>query len=139
MQAISSKHSLLCTTICLMSCGADCRCNRSGRWWHLKRGDSPGLHGKGSRPSGGQIGTVGRVYEKAKVERWHGEKKGKPYSTQIEGDDLHRATGQWNTLHRVIDRENDIYEEVITDSDGNVVHERREPLSEHQGHGSAKR
>ena len=39
----------------------------------------------------------------------------------------------------VIDRENDLYKEVVTDPDtGKIIHQCEEPLSEHVGHGSAK-
>jgi len=42
-------------------------------------------------------------------------------------------------LSRVIDRDNDIYHEVVTDPEtGEVVHECREPLSQHRQHGTAK-
>ena len=41
---------------------------------------------------------------------------------------------------RVIDRGNNWYEEVVVDEEtGKVVHENCEPLSDHKGHGSAKR
>ncbi len=43
-----------------------------------------------------------------------------------------------NNLDRVIDRENNSYKEIITDKNGNIVHRCIEPLSEHQGYGSAK-
>ncbi len=40
---------------------------------------------------------------------------------------------------RIIDRENNWYEEVVVDEEtGEVVHENSEPLSDHKGHGSAK-
>ncbi len=55
------------------------------------------------------------------------------------GDDFHNKSGQWNKLERVIDRRNDWYDEVIIDpSTGSVIQETHEPLSQHQGHGSAK-
>ena len=41
--------------------------------------------------------------------------------------------------YKLIDRENDKYEEVVTDlTTSEVTHECKEPLSEHQNHGSAK-
>jgi hypothetical protein len=59
---------------------------------------------------------------------------------QIEGDDLHRNSGQWNKKIRVIDKNNDRYLETITDpKTGEVIHHCEEPLSEHFGHGSAKK
>jgi len=58
----------------------------------------------------------------------------------VEGDDLHRDFGRWMKLSRQIDRENDRYRETVVDpKTGRVVHECDEPLSEHRGHGSAKR
>lgn len=76
-------------------------------------------------------------------EKWgmkarHGD-KGKPYIESISGDDLHRESGKWMKLERTIDRENDKYNEIVTDpSTGEIVHECEEPLSEHRGHGAAK-
>ena len=41
--------------------------------------------------------------------------------------------------HTLIDRDNDIYSEIVTDFETReVIHQNREPLSEHIGHGSAK-
>jgi hypothetical protein len=63
----------------------------------------------------------------------------KAFVEEISGDDLHRETNKWMKLSRVYDRQNDRYEEVITDPvTGEVVHKCIEPLSEHRGHGSAK-
>ena len=47
-------------------------------------------------------------------------------------------TGALNRVRRVIDRENGKYLEHIEDERGNVIRHCEEPLSEHQGHGSAK-
>ncbi len=64
---------------------------------------------------------------------------GKPFMEQIHGADLHRKTGKLMHLSRIIDRENDLYHEVVTDPiTGEVVHECKEPLSHHVGHGIAK-
>lgn len=63
----------------------------------------------------------------------------RPFREVRAGDDLHRKTGRWNERHRVIDRDADLYEEKIADPEtGEVLRDVREPLSEHQGHGSAK-
>ena len=63
----------------------------------------------------------------------------KPFIEEVCGDDLHRDSGTWMTLSRVIDRENDMYHEVIKDPVSGIVHhECREPLSVHRGHGAAK-
>ena len=64
---------------------------------------------------------------------------GKPYIEAVSGDDLHRKSVKWMKLERTIDRENDKYHEIVTDpSTGEIVHECKEPLSEHRGHGAAK-
>lgn len=64
----------------------------------------------------------------------------RPFIEQKVGDDLHRKTGLWMKLKRIIDRDNDAYQETVTDPrTGQVVHHADEPLSKHQGHGSAKR
>lgn len=63
----------------------------------------------------------------------------KPFIETKTGDDLHRKSGRWMKLERHIDRENDHYHEKVTNPEtGEVIHENDEPLSEHQGHGSAK-
>jgi len=64
----------------------------------------------------------------------------KPHVEGKSGDDLHRETGRWMKKDRLIDRENDHYKEVVTDPEsGNVIRYCEEPLSEHRGHGSAKK
>lgn len=55
------------------------------------------------------------------------------------GDSLHIASGIWNKLERVIDRAKGRYKEVITDRAGKEIHRCEESLSEHKGHGSAKK
>jgi hypothetical protein len=66
--------------------------------------------------------------------------KNKTRAEFVTGDDLHRASRRWNKLDREIDRENDRYREKIVDPQtGAVIRSVDEPLSEHQGHGSAKK
>lgn len=55
------------------------------------------------------------------------------------GDDFHHKSGQWNRLERIIDRDNNRYFEHIEDDEGNVIRHIEEPLTEHRGHGDAKR
>lgn len=70
----------------------------------------------------------------------HGEAgKVKPYREWVSGDELHRDSGERRRVERVIDHENDRYTEHITDAAGNVVRDVDQPLSEHRGHGGAKR
>jgi hypothetical protein len=64
---------------------------------------------------------------------------GRPFMKQKVGDDLHRKTGKWMKLEGVIDRVKDWYKEAVTDPEtGQVIHHVEEPLSDHQGHGSAR-
>jgi phage FluMu protein Com len=65
---------------------------------------------------------------------------GKPFIETVSGDDLLKTTGKWNKLERVIDRENNLYSEKIIDPEtGKIIYQCEEPLSEHKGHGSAKK
>jgi hypothetical protein len=63
---------------------------------------------------------------------------GKAYEEILAGDDLHRASGEWRQRYRLIDRDGNWYDEVVTDSEGQVVHECHEPLTDHEGHGAAR-
>lgn len=50
-----------------------------------------------------------------------GEKK--PFIEQKSGDDLHRNSGRWMKVVRVIDRDNDHYSETVTDPEtGEIVY-----------------
>jgi len=55
------------------------------------------------------------------------------------GLEVHRASGEVRWLRRVFDRRNGRYYELVVDPQGNVVREVDEPLSAHQGRGSARR
>jgi hypothetical protein len=58
---------------------------------------------------------------------------------EISGDDFHRQSGRWNLINRLIDRANDWYQETFrSEETGEIIHYTAEPLSNHQGHGSAK-
>jgi hypothetical protein len=64
----------------------------------------------------------------------------KPIYEQVSGDDLHRKTGLWSRLLRVIDRLGNRYREEIFNSDtGEILRSVDEPLTEHRDRGSAKR
>jgi len=63
----------------------------------------------------------------------------RPFVESKQGNELFQATGEWRTVRRVVDREHDRYTEHITDAAGNVVRDVDEPLSQHRGHGAAKR
>lgn len=65
---------------------------------------------------------------------------GRPFYETKSGADLHRATGRWMQRQLIIDRENNRYSERVIDPEtGQIVHVCEEPLSEHQGHGTAKK
>jgi hypothetical protein len=51
---------------------------------------------------------------------------------------LHRDTGEERYELRTIDREADMYDKVIKDESGAIVHECHEQLSAHQRHGDAR-
>lgn len=81
-----------------------------------------------------------QAHERFGIKARHGDVgEVKPYREQISGDDYHRDTGEWRHLSRVIDRERDRYTERVSDAAGNVVRDVDEPLSEHRGHGAARR
>lgn len=64
----------------------------------------------------------------------------KPYVEEMSTPDYSRSRGKHVHRQRVIDRDNDHYLEKITDYEtGEVIHHFEEPLSQHQGHGDAKR
>lgn len=77
------------------------------------------------------------VHESVGMKARHADGR-KPSRELRSGGDLHRDTGEWRTVHRVIDRENDRYDEVVTGADGDVIREVHEPLSQHTGRGAAK-
>ena len=58
----------------------------------------------------------------------------------VSGADYFRSGQRWHRVERIIDFANDRYDEVVTDeSTGAVIRSCHEPLSEHQGRGSAGR
>jgi len=64
--------------------------------------------------------------------------KGKP-AVKTRTGDVRQANGKIMKLKRIIDRENDWYEEELIDPDtGEIVHKCAEPLSKHVDRGSAK-
>jgi hypothetical protein len=52
---------------------------------------------------------------------------------------LFRETGRWHVVYRTLNKRANTYDEEIRDREtGELVHECHEPLTEHQGHGSAQ-
>lgn len=65
---------------------------------------------------------------------------GRPFVEGKVGSDLHRKSGRWMRLERIIDRAKDWYREHISDrATGDVIRHAEEPLSQHRGHGAAKK
>ncbi len=94
--------------------------------------------GSGDRNIHAQVSEVLGVYESVRGKVRSDGATGKPALEFWSGDDLTRSTGEWVTLERRNDRENDVYYERIVDKQGVVLREVTEPLSQHQGRGSAK-
>lgn len=64
----------------------------------------------------------------------------KPFVESISMPSNSRKLGKLVHHERLIDRDNDVYHEKVTDYEsGNTIHEQKEALSEHIGHGSDKR
>lgn len=62
-----------------------------------------------------------------------------PFQEIKAGDEIYRETGERRRVERVIDRERDRYYERIEDLSGDVIRHVDEPLSQHRGHGYAKK
>ena len=56
-----------------------------------------------------------------------------------EGDSYWRDGKRWVKRNMRVDRDQDLYQEVVIDPEtGTIIHKCEEPLSQHRGHGSAK-
>ena len=65
---------------------------------------------------------------------------GRPFYEAKSGADLHHDTGRWTEREMVIDREKDRYFERVVDSETReVLRICEERLSDHRGHGTAKK
>ncbi len=62
-----------------------------------------------------------------------------PLAEGVSGSERSVRLGRWMIKKRIIDRENNWYEEVVVDEEtGEVVYESSEALTDHTDHGSAK-
>ena len=69
-----------------------------------------------------------------------GKSAKKPIQEFFHGDDYSNELEKFVDKDRIIDRENDHYHEMVKDKEsGEVIHHKTEKLSEHFGHGSAKK
>jgi hypothetical protein len=62
----------------------------------------------------------------------------KPIAEGFSGWELRKTVGDLVRKLRLIDRENDHYQERVETEQGEVIHQVDHPLSEHRGHGSDK-
>jgi hypothetical protein len=76
-----------------------------------------------------------------KIKGRHGQPgEVKPFIEVKLADEVYRKTGERTHREKIEDRENDRYQEnVVSQATGAVLHECDEPLSDHQGHGSARK
>lgn len=57
----------------------------------------------------------------------------------LSGDSLHHKTGKWMKRYQEIDKDADRYRKIVSDLEtGEVLRDVDEPLTDHQGRGSAK-
>jgi len=86
---------------------------------------------------------VARSFLRTKAKSPPGTRRGlsnqRAFQETWTGDSYHRNSGTWRRLTRLVDRAKNWYFEHITAADGTVVVHQEHPLSEHQGHGVAKR
>jgi len=79
-----------------------------------------------------------RLDLKVKDSRYSGKHKLRKHI--ISGSEIRRDDNKWMEKNRLIDKDQDLYMEKVTDSQtGEIVHECNEPLSKHWNHGSAKK
>ena len=76
-----------------------------------------------------------------KVKLKERNKKGeKPFRETTSGDELYKKTNKWQQIERIVNRQDDVYYEKITDIEtGEVIKEVYEKLSEHKSHGADKK
>ena len=69
-----------------------------------------------------------------------GQPGSKPWLTTMSEPSWSYDRQKWVHREKTEDRKNDLYTETVTDPDtGEIIHQTREPLSKHRGHGSAKK
>lgn len=78
------------------------------------------------------------LHELLREKTFASHQRGKHWARKVkQGDEQYRDTGEWRMIRRVVDKQNRTYTERIVDPRGNVIQQRDESLSAHQGHGSA--
>jgi hypothetical protein len=94
-----------------------------------------------SRSFGVGLSTEAVGQPEIKAKGRHGQPgQVKPFVTAKLADEVFHETRERTLREKMEDRDNDRYHErVISQETGALLHECNEPLSEHQGHGSAKK
>ncbi len=102
----------------------------------------PGCGSK-SRKFGVEITAVSEVRAGIRAKARSGEAGqpgGKPWLKLLSEPSWSHRYEKWMERLKVEDSRHDQYTEVVRDPDtGEIIHECQEPLSEHQGHGFARR
>ncbi len=93
--------------------------------------------GSSVRHFGAHLFEPTTLHQKLAVKAKHPGSK-RAFLESVAGDDLHRDSGNWSHVERVIDRSANRYRERIVSENGEVVREVDEPLTAHRGRGSAK-
>ncbi len=100
-------------------------------------------YGSKDRKFGVEINSVAEVKAgmRAKARSGQvGKPGGKPWLTTMSEPSWSRDRKKWMHRQKTENRRDDQYMEVVWDPDtGEIVHQCDEPLSEHRGHGSARR
>ncbi|MCX5886141.1 MAG: hypothetical protein NT096_09570 [Proteobacteria bacterium] len=101
-------------------------------------------------PQCGSNELVRKVFLQEKIaahETLKGKIKDKKFSSKknprkefITGAELRKADGKWMQKERLIDKDNNLYKETVIDPEtGKIIHQCKESLDNHMGHGSAKK
>jgi hypothetical protein len=64
---------------------------------------------------------------------------GRSWTAQVTSQSRIQANGTWAHVYRFIDRDHDLYLELVHDHEGREVRRVSEPLRQHCGRGSARR
>lgn len=87
-----------------------------------------------------EIITIRETKLKEKMYDINYPKKRKPIYESLRMEDIRINDNKVVDKFMVIDRKNNKYKEIITDHEtGQIIHECEEPLTNHRGHGSAKK
>jgi hypothetical protein len=72
------------------------------------------------------------------VSRQSAARRGRSWDQEVTQGPRLGGDGEWVHVYRFIDRDADVYLEIVADSHGDVIRRIEQPLTEHQGRGSAR-